>query len=187
MDFSMEGDICDILVSETDIKNRIQELGSEISQFYRDEELFIIWIMNGALLFTADLIRNINIPVKIDCIRVDNRQKTRELAYQPDLKWNMNLDIEDQCVLLVDDIFDTGKTLQRVVKGLKELRPKSIETCVLLDKQTDRPMLETPNYVGFEIEDQFVVGYGLDFAEQYRHLPYIGVLHPDLQNPPEWV
>lgn len=183
----MESDICDILVSEDAIKARVAELGQEISEYYRNEELFIIWIMNGALLFTADLIRNITIPVKIDCIRVENRRNNRDSEYQPDFRWNMNLDIEGQCVLLVDDIFDTGKTLLRVVRGLKELRPKSIETCVLLDKQTDRPILETPNYVGFQIEDQFVVGYGLDFAEQYRHLPYIGVLHPELQNPPEWV
>jgi len=180
-------DICDILVSEEAIKQRVAELGMEISEYYKSEELFIIWIMNGAMLFTADLIRNITIPVKIDCIRVDNRRETRDLEYQPDLKWNMNLDIEDQCVLLVDDVFDTGKTLQRVVKSLKQLRPKSIETCVLLDKQTDRTIQETPNYVGFQIDDQFVIGYGLDFAEQYRHLPYIGVLHPELQNPPEWV
>jgi len=183
----MESDICDILVSEEAIKQRVSELGKEISEYYRNEELFIIWIMNGALLFTADLIRHITIPVKIDCIRIDNRRDTRDLDYNPDPTWNMNLNIEGQCVMLVDDIYDTGKTLQRVVKALKVFKPKSIETCVMLDKQTDRSILETPNYVGFQIDDQFVVGYGLDFAEQYRHLPYIGVLHPELQNPPEWV
>jgi hypoxanthine phosphoribosyltransferase len=183
----MEGDVCEVLVSEAAIKQRISELGREISDFYKDEELFILWIMNGALLFTADLIRNITIPVRVDCIRVDNRRETLDHVYQLDLRWNMNLNIEDQCVLLVDDIYDTGKTLQRVVKSLKQFRPKSIETCVLLDKQTDRAILESPNYVGFQIQDQFVVGYGLDFAQRYRHLPYIGVLHPELQNPPEWV
>ncbi len=183
----MESDIGEVLVSEEAIRQRVAELGKEISEQYRNEELFIIWIMNGALLFTADLIRNITIPVKLDCIRVDNRRETRDLKYQPDLKWNMNLNIEGQCVLLVDDIYDTGKTLNRVARSLKELRPKTIETCVLLDKQTDRAIKETPNYVGFQIEDQFVVGYGLDFAEQYRHFSYIGVLRPELQNPPEWV
>jgi hypoxanthine phosphoribosyltransferase len=183
----MDDDIGTILVSAEAIQERVAELGKEISERYADRELVLIWILHGALLFTADLIRHITIPTKIDCIRVSSYRGTTKPVTEPRIVKNLSLDIEGQCVLLVDDIFDTGKTLQRVVKELEQYRPSSIETCVLLDKQTDRHILDTPDYVGFKIEDLFVVGYGLDFAERYRHLSYIGVLKPELQNPPEWV
>jgi hypoxanthine phosphoribosyltransferase len=183
----MDQDIGTILVDEQAIQSRVAELGKEISANYANKELVLIWVINGALLFTADLIRHITIPVKIDCIRVSSYQGQVKPVTEPRIVKNLNLDIEGQSVLLVDDIFDTGKTLQRIVRELKQHRPKSIETCVLLDKQTNRPILKSPDYVGFQIADLFVVGYGLDFAEQYRHLPYIGVLKPELQNPPEWV
>ena len=183
----MDSDIGNILVSEDSIRNRVAELGEEISSHYGDEELVLIWIINGALLFTADLIRHITIPVKIDCIRVSSYRGNTRPVSEPIIVNDLNLNIEGQSVLLIDDILDTGKTLQRVVQELKALRPKSIQSCVLLDKKTNRPSVESPKYIGFEIADQFVVGYGLDFAERYRHLPYIGVLKPELQNPPEWV
>lgn len=183
----MDSDIGTILVSEDSIRKRVAELGEEISRHYENEELVLIWIINGALLFSADLIRHITIPVKIDCIRVSSYKGNTKPVSEPLIVNDLNLNIEGQSVLLIDDILDTGKTLLRVVEELKKLEPKSIESCVLLDKQTDRPSIETPKYVGFEIADQFVVGYGLDFAERYRHLPYIGVLKPELQNPPEWV
>ncbi|MCG8528462.1 MAG: hypoxanthine phosphoribosyltransferase [Opitutales bacterium] len=183
----MESDIQTVLVNEAQIKTRVEELGNDISEKYREEELVLIWVQHGALLFTADLIRNISIPLRLDCIRVSSYKGTTTPVTDPQILQSLNLDIEGHSVLLVDDILDTGKTLQRVVKELEKNRPKSIETCVLLDKQTERPIVRPCDYVGFEIADQFVVGYGLDFAERYRHLPYIGVLKPELQNPPEWV
>jgi hypoxanthine phosphoribosyltransferase len=183
----MDDDISHVMVTAEAIQKRVAELGETITRDYASKELVLIWVLNGALLFTADLIRNIKLPVRIDCIRVSSYKGATRPVTEPIIKQGINLNIEGRSVLLVDDIFDTGKTLQKVVAELRSYNPKTIQTCVLLDKQTSRTVEEKPDYVGFEIADQFVVGYGLDFAEQYRHLPYIGVLKPELQNPPEWV
>jgi hypoxanthine phosphoribosyltransferase len=183
----MDEDISSVMVSADAIQKRVAELGEAITSDYASKELVLIWILNGALLFAADLIRNIKLPVRVDCIRVSSYKRAMRPITEPVVKHDIHLNIEGRSVLLVDDVFDTGKTLQRVVKELKALKPESIETCVLLDKKTNRTITAKPSYIGFEIPDQFVVGYGLDFAEQYRHLPYIGVLKPELQNPPEWV
>ncbi|MBI5381727.1 MAG: hypoxanthine phosphoribosyltransferase [Opitutae bacterium] len=183
---SIHPDLETVLITESAIKRRLKQLGAEIKQTYGDEEITVISIINGAILFTADLLRQIDNPVRLDCIRVSSyRNKTQSIG-TPQLIHSLTLETAHRHVLLIDDILDTGKTISLVVGLIKKLNPASIKTCVLLDKQGRREVPFTADFVGFQIPDKFVVGYGLDFAERYRNLPCIGVLKPHLQNPPEW-
>jgi hypoxanthine phosphoribosyltransferase len=179
-------DLETILVPETAIKRRIAKLGQEIAATYGDEEITVVAIINGAILFTADLLRAIPNPIRLDCIRISSYRNETKSIGKPQLVHSLTLDVTNRHVLLIDDILDTGKTLSMVVDVIKKLHPASIKTCVLLDKKGRREVPFEAEHVGFEIPDKFVVGYGLDFAERYRNLPCIGVLKPHLQNPPEW-
>ncbi|NQY31877.1 MAG: hypoxanthine phosphoribosyltransferase [Coraliomargarita sp.] len=179
-------DLNHILVSEDAINARLIELGQEITEHYRGREVAVVAIINGAVIFVADLIRQINLPVQLDCIRVSSYRDETRPVQEPDIIDRIRLDLKGVDVLLIDDILDTGKTLAKITEEIKAMEPASLKTCVLLDKQTPRTIDFNADYVGFEIPDEFVVGYGLDFAERYRHLPCIGVLKPELQNPPQW-
>lgn len=179
-------DLDTILVSESAIKRRITKLGQEIGATYGDEEITVVAIINGAILFTADLMRAIPNPIRLDCIRISSYRNETKSIGKPQLVHSLTLDVTNRHVLLIDDILDTGKTLSMVVEVIQKLHPASLKTCVLLDKKGRREVPFEAEYVGFEIPDKFVVGYGLDFAERYRNLPCIGVLKPHLQNPPEW-
>lgn len=179
-------DLDKVLVDEGAIKKRLKELGSEIESAYEGRDLAVIAIINGAIIFVADLIRELSIPIQLDCIRVSSyRDETRPMQ-EPEIIDKIRLDLEGVDVLLIDDILDTGKTLSAVCEIFKKMKPASLRTCVLLDKHTTRSVDFEADFVGFQIPDEFVVGYGLDFAERYRQLPCIGVLKPELQNPPEW-
>ncbi|HUJ42465.1 MAG TPA: hypoxanthine phosphoribosyltransferase [Opitutaceae bacterium] len=179
-------DLEQIMISETMIKRRVTKLAAEITAAYGEEEITVVAIINGALLFAADLLRAIHRPIRLDCIRVSSyRNATRSLG-KPEIVHSVTIDIANRHVLLIDDILDTGKTLSVVVNLIKKLDPASVKTCVLLDKKGRREVAFEADFVGFPIPDRFVVGYGLDFAERYRNLPCIGVLKPHLQNPPEW-
>jgi hypoxanthine phosphoribosyltransferase len=179
-------DLEEILVTETQISRRLKKLGKEISETYGEEEITVIAIINGALLFTADLLRLVTSPVRVDCIRVSSyRNETRPVT-EPEIFSSLTIDVENRNVLLIDDILDTGRTLSMVYRLLKSRNPATLRTCVLLDKEGRREVKCDADFVGFKIPDRFVVGYGLDFAERYRNLPCIGVLKPELQNPPEW-
>ncbi len=175
-----------ILVTETAIKRRIKRLGTQIAETYGDEEITVVSIINGAILFTADLLRFIPNPVRLDCIRISSYRNETKSIGKPQLLHSLTLDVTNRHVLLIDDILDTGKTLAMVTKTITKLKPASLKTCVLLDKKGRREVPFDAEFVGFQIPDKFVVGYGLDFAERYRNLPCIGVLKPELQNPPEW-
>jgi hypoxanthine phosphoribosyltransferase len=179
-------DLDGILVTETAIKRRLKKLGADISAAYGKEEITVVAIINGAILFTADLLRQIANPIRLDCIRVSSYRNDTRSRGKPQLLHSLSLDITDRHVLLIDDILDTGKTLAVVVDLIKKLNPASVRTCVLLDKKGRREVEFEADFVGFQIPDRFVVGYGLDFAERYRNLPCIGILKPHLQNPPEW-
>lgn len=179
-------DLAEILVSEAQIKTRLATLAAEVDKTYAGQEITAIAIINGALLFTADLLRLINRPVRLDCVRVSSYRNATSAVTEPQLRSSLTIDIENRHVLLIDDILDTGKTLAMVVNLIGALKPASVRTCVLLDKRGRREVPFDADFVGFEIPDRFVVGYGLDFAERYRNLPCIGVLKPALQNPPEW-
>jgi hypoxanthine phosphoribosyltransferase len=179
-------DLEKIIVSESMIKRRVRKLGDEITAAFGEEEITVVAIINGSLFFVADLLREIRRPIRLDCIRVSSyRNETRSLG-RPEIVHSLTIDIANRQVLLIDDILDTGKTLSVVVNLIKKLNPASVRTCVLLDKKGRREVDFEADFVGFPISDQFVVGYGLDFAERYRNLPCIGLLKADLQNPPEW-
>jgi len=179
-------DLEKVLISEAQIKRRIRVLGARISKTYGDREVSVVAIINGAVFFTADLLRRITSPVRLDCIRVSSYRNSTRPVTPPRILDTLLLDLENRDVLLIDDILDTGRTLSMVVDEIKKRKPASVRTCVLLDKKVRRDVEIEADFVGFTIPDRFVVGYGLDFAERYRNLSCIGVLRPELQNPPEW-
>ncbi|MDB6095421.1 MAG: hpt [Verrucomicrobia bacterium] len=170
-----------VLVTEEAIQQRVRELGIELKEVYGDEEINVISIMNGAILFTADLLRQIDNPVRLDCIRISSYGNATESHGTPKLVHSLTLDVTGRHVLLVDDILDTGKTLSLVSGMIRGLQPASLRVCVLLDKKGRRQVPFDADFVGFGIPDKFVVGYGLDYAERYRNLPSIGVLKSELQ------
>jgi len=184
--FPLHADLETVLVSEADIKKRVKKLGAEIAASYGKEEITVVSIINGAILFTADLLREIPNPIRLDCIRIASYRNDTKSHGKPQLLQSLTLDISNRHVLLIDDILDTGKTFSVVVNMIQKLNPASLRTCVLLDKRGRREVEFEADFVGFQIPDKFAVGYGLDFAERYRNLPCIGVLKPHLQNPPEW-
>lgn len=181
-------DLESILVTEQEIRERVEILGREITEAYTHaDDLTIIAIINGAMLFTADLIRHIDMPIKLDCMRVSSYRNDIQPVQEPEIIDMLRLDLEGQHVLIIDDILDTGHTFQRVVQEIRKLNPASVRFCALLEKEGRREVAGIPDFIGFHIPDEFVVGYGLDFAELYRQLPCIGVLKPELQNPPSWI
>jgi hypoxanthine phosphoribosyltransferase len=176
-----------IVVDEEQLKKRLAELGAEISERYAAaDSLTVISIINGALVFSADLIRRITVPVQLDCMRVSSYDSELNHERKPEIIDMLRLDLRDRHVLIVDDILDTGHTLQKVIREVRRLRPASVALAVLLEKAGRCESHLKPDFVGFTIQDEFVVGYGLDFAEQYRNLPCIGTVKAELQNPPVW-
>jgi hypoxanthine phosphoribosyltransferase len=182
----MMNELEQIVVTADEITQRARELGEEITRFYAGEEVTVVAIINGALFFTADLLRHVHLPVRLDCTRISSyRNETRSVG-DPEILYTITLEVESRHVLIIDDILDTGKTLSKITEMFHKLSPQSLKTCVLLEKQGRREVPFEADFVGFRIPDKFVVGYGLDFAERYRNLPCIGVLKPEFQNPPEW-
>jgi hypoxanthine phosphoribosyltransferase len=179
-------DLESVLFTEEQIKKRVGELGRELRSYYGEGEFTIVSIINGAVMFTADLMREIENPVRLDCIRISSYADRTKSVGTPQIVHSLTIDIAKRHVLLIDDILDTGKTISLVSGLVQKLAPASLKTCVLLDKQGRREVSFEADFVGFKIPDKFVVGYGLDFAERYRNLPCIGVLNPALQNPREW-
>ena len=172
-------DIERILITEAQIARRIKTLAREIERDFRGRDTVVVSLLNGTVVFLADLIRQLNLPLRLDFIGVFSYgagTESGELVFTKELR----LDVRGRDVLLVDDILDTGKTMSRVLKKLRQLKPRRIKTCVLLDKRARRVKNIRADYVGFEIPDYFVVGYGLDYAERYRNLPFVGVLHPQI-------
>lgn len=166
-----------VLISDARIARRVRELSKKIERDFRGREMVVVSLLNGTVMFLADLIRHLSLPLRLDFIGVSSYgqgTESGELVFTKELR----LDVCDRDVLLVDDILDTGKTLCKVTDKLRALKPRRIKTCVLLDKAARRVEPVKADYVGFEIPDHFVVGYGLDFAERYRNLPFVGVLHP---------
>ena len=177
----MLNDLAKILITEEQIKLRVKELAAKISAHYGNNEVTVISIINGAILFTADLVRNLPGPVRIDCIRVSSYEDSTSPVGAPKITSTLSLDLDGRHVLLVDDIFDTGKTITKVVKYVEDMHPASLRTCVLLEKKVRREVDFSVDWVGFHIPDEFVIGYGLDYAQRYRNLRCIGILKPELQ------
>lgn len=173
----MEDDIETILFHEQTILSRLDEIAAQITEEYRGKDLTVVAVLNGSFMFMADLLRRIPLPVKIDCLSVSSYHGGTESTGEVTFHQNELPDIDERHVLVIDDILDTGLTLHAICEKLhRECRPLSIECCVLLAKRKTRSAEAEAKYVGFEIGDEFVVGYGLDYDEHYRNLPFVGVL-----------
>ena len=173
------GDVQNILITEEQLAKRIKILAREIEKDFAGREMVVVSLLSGTVMFLADLIRHLNSPLRLDFMGVSSYgvgTESGDLVFTKELR----IDVRGRDVLLVDDILDTGKTLSRVIPKLKLLKPRRIKTCVLLNKAARRVEKIQADYVGFEIPDLFVIGYGLDFAERYRNLPFVGVLHPHI-------
>lgn len=164
----------EIVISKKDIDNRCIELGSEISKDYKDGKLLAISLLKGSFIFTADLVRKINIPVRIEFMTTSSyghgEESSGEVAFKQDLEIE---DLSEFDVLIVDDITDSAITMTSVIKHLKKKNPKSIKSCVLLDKPSRRKVEYIPDYIGFSIEDKFIVGYGLNYGDYYRNIDHV--------------
>lgn len=182
MDFDLQADLERVLFPPDAIQSRIRELARSVEETYAGEELTVIAIINGALIFTADLIRRVRLPLRLDCIRATSYGNDTRPVHEPKIIDSVRLEVTGRHVLLIDDILDTGHTLRTVRAEMLEKHPASVRTCVLLDKRARRAVDFSADWVGFDIPDEFVVGYGLDFAERYRHLPCIGVLKDEFQS-----
>ena len=168
-----------VLIGETEIAARVRELAADIERDFVNRDLLVVALLTGTVPFLADLVRHIALPMRLDFMGVSsygNNTAPGELVFTKELR----LEAQNRDVLLVDDILDTGKTLRAVIDKLNALRPRSLKTCVLLEKKSRRAEQITADYVGFEVPDAFVVGYGLDYAERYRNLPFIGILKPEV-------
>ena len=178
---SMDKDIDHVLVTEEQMKAKVAELGAQISRDYAGKDLLLVSILKGAVVFMADLMREVKIPCAIDFMVVSscggaNTSSTGLVKIIKDL----DADLTGRDVLIVEDILDTGITLSKLVPVLKMRNPESVKICTILSKPSRRKADIEPDYCGFEVPDEFVVGYGLDYDEKYRNLPYVGVLKPEV-------
>jgi len=176
----MEEDIEKILITEEEIKKRVKELGQQISQDYQGKNLLVIGVLRGAVIFMADLVRWITVPIDLDFMAVSSYGAATRTSGVVRIQKDLDEDIRGRDVLLVEDIVDTGLTLSYLVKNLKSRAPASFEICALLNKKGKQRIPLNVKYLGFSIPDRFVVGYGLDYAQRYRNLPYVGILKPEV-------
>ena len=177
----MHNDIEKILLSEQQIQTRIQELGEVLTKEYADKNPVIIGVLKGVVVFYADMIRRIQVPCQMDFMWISSYAGTDSTGKML-VRQDVSADIEGRHVLILEDIFDTGNSLEFTVNHLKKQNPASIKICTLLDKpERRRPGVTLKaDYVGFTIPNAFVVGYGLDYNEKYRNLPYVGILKPEV-------
>ncbi len=169
--------LSEILFDAPTIQQRIEELGAQISKDYADEEILLVCILRGGILFLTDLIRQISVPVNLEFMSVSSYGVgARQSSGQPRITLDVNTDIRGRNVLLVEDIVDSGHTIKAVCDFLSTRQPKSLRVCTLLDKFERREVDVMVDYVGFQIPNKFVFGYGLDIDEYYRNLPFIGVV-----------
>jgi hypoxanthine phosphoribosyltransferase len=170
----------EILIDEQVLAQRVAELGAEIAADYRDRDLLLVGVLKGAVFFIADLMRAIDVPCEVDFMAISSYGSATDSSGVVRILKDLDLSIEDRNVLVVEDIIDSGLTLSYLVRTLKARSPASLEICALLTKPSRRAVDVECRYVGFEIPERFVIGYGLDFAERYRNLPYVGALRDEL-------
>jgi hypoxanthine phosphoribosyltransferase len=181
----MRGDLERVLFDEPAIHRRLDDIAAQISNDYRERELTVIAVLHGSLMFVADLLRRIPLPLKLECLSVASYHGKTQTSGGVIFKQITLPDIVGRDVLILDDILDSGHTLAAIREALETAKPQSIRVCVLLSKKKQRAREVETDYIGFEIEDEFVVGYGLDFRGRYRNLPYIGVLRRELLDQPD--
>lgn len=173
----LSDDIEKVLISEEEIKNKVFELGQAISSDYTGKDLVLVSVLRGAILFIADLVRTISLPVTIDFMAISSYGPSTESSGVVKVVKDLEENIVGRHVLVIEDIIDTGLTLNYLLRNLSARDPASLNVCVLLDKAARRIAYNLPiKYKGFDIPDVFVVGYGLDFRQKYRNLPYVGIL-----------
>jgi hypoxanthine phosphoribosyltransferase len=179
---ALSKEIESVLISPPRLARRVHALARQIETDFAGRDLVVVALLNGTVMFLADLLRRLSLPLRLDFIGVSSYGagiQPGQLIFTKELR----LEVRGRDVLLVDDILDTGRTLSRVMTKLRPLEPRDIKICVLLDKPSRREEKVNADYVGFTIPNHFVVGYGLDYAERYRNLPFVGVLHPHLYKP----
>lgn len=165
-----------VLISEEKIKNRVAELAMQISHDYVEKDLIVVGILKGAVVFVSDLIREIAIPLEIDFMAISSYGASTQSSGVVKMLKDLDTSIEGRDILVVEDIIDTGLTLSYLTDLLKSRKPNSIKTAVLLDKPERRKIDFSPDYVGFTVPDEFVIGYGIDYNHKFRELPYVGVV-----------
>ena len=175
----MSGPIAEVLVGNEELARRVDDLGAQISRDYEGKELLLVGVLKGAVFFMADLARRIEVPVSLDFMAVSSYGSSTDSSGVVRILKDLDLEIADRHVLIVEDIIDSGLTLSYLLKNLRSRRPASLEVCALLTKPSRRRIEIPCKYIGFEIEDKFVVGYGLDLADRFRTLDFIGVLTPE--------
>ena len=176
----MERGVGEILVEEDQLRARIAELGDEVSAYYQGRDLLLIGVLKGAVFFMADLMRHLTVPCEVDFMAISSYGASTDSSGVVRILKDLDINIEGRNVLIVEDIIDSGLTLSYLVRNLESREPASLEVCALLTKPARREIDVDVRWVGFEIPNRFVIGYGLDFAERYRNLPYVGVLHEEL-------
>jgi hypoxanthine phosphoribosyltransferase len=180
----LERGVGEVLIDEPTLQARIAELGTEISADYAGRDLLMVGVLKGAVFFMADLMRELTVTCEIDFMAISSYGAATDSSGVVRILKDLDINIAGRDVLVVEDIIDSGLTLSYLMRNLRARRPASLEICALLTKP-DRRRIDVPvRYVGFEIPNRFVIGYGLDFGERYRNLPFVAVLHPDLI-PPE--
>jgi hypoxanthine phosphoribosyltransferase len=173
----------EVLIEQEPLQARISELGAEISSEYEGRDLLLVGVLKGAVFFMADLMRELTIPCEIDFMAISSYGAATDSSGVVRILKDLDTNIAGRDVLVVEDIIDSGLTLSYLMRSLKARKPSSLEICALLTKPERREIEVPVKFVGFEIPNKFVIGYGLDFAERYRNLPYVAVLHPDLIPP----
>lgn len=179
--YDMNQDIASVLVSEKELKAKVAELGAQISRDYDGRDLLLVSILKGSVVFMADLMRAITVPCSIDFMIVSSYggANTTSTGLVKIIK-DLDQELTGKDVLIVEDILDTGITLSHLVPMLRMRNPRSVRLCTILSKPSRRKAEIQPDYLGFEVPDEFVVGYGLDYNETYRNLPYVGILKPEV-------
>ena len=176
----MAQDIEEVLLSEEQIKKRVQELGDQISKDYDGQEIIVLCVLKGASIFFADLCRAITVHLKMDFMSISSYGDAQKTSGIVRITKDMDTSITGKHVLIAEDIMDSGLTLSYLKRMLQERQPASIRTCCFLDKPERRECDITPDYCGFAVPNKFVVGYGLDYKQKYRNLPFLGVLKPEI-------
>jgi hypoxanthine phosphoribosyltransferase len=176
----LEHAVQEVLIDEESLRGRIAELGEEISDDYRGRDLLLIGVLKGAVFFMADLMRQVTVPCEIDFMAISSYGASTDSSGVVRILKDLDINVESRHVLVVEDIVDSGLTLSYLIRNLEAREPASLEVCALMTKPGRREIDVPIRYVGFEIPNRFVIGYGLDFAERYRNLPYVGVFDEGL-------
>lgn len=175
-----EDDLDEVLFTEDEIQQKVEELGTLITREYQGSNPLLVGVLRGCMIFISDLMRNIQIPVEVDFLAVSSYGRSAQTSGVVRVLKDLDEDIEGRDVLLVEDIVDTGLTLNYLLGYLKARNPSTIRSCILLDKPYRREVDVEVDYTGFEVPDKFVVGYGIDYAQKYRNLPYIATVREEL-------